>query len=117
MSREEGRAEQGEATREAGEAPTEAQPADRGAEGAERPAPPDDEGTIRVKTYFEEGRRDPLYQGRAYTHGVEIGRAWATSSGGVLAAAAAILEDELRGKEPGRVRLPRSMRDEAKTRK
>ena len=104
------RAEQGEATREAGGAPVKAQPADQGDEAAERPAPRDDEGTIRIKTYSEEGRRDPLYQGRAYTHGVEIGRAWATSSGGALAAAAAILDDELKDKEPGRVRLPPSMR-------
>ena len=111
------RAEQGEATREAGGAPIEAQPADQGAETAERPAPRDDEGTIRVKTYSEEGRRDPLYQGRAYTHGVEIGRAWATSPEGALAAATTMLKDELKGKEPGRVRLPPSMRGEAKTRK
>lgn len=116
MSRE-SRAEQGEATREAGGAPTEAQPADQGAESAERPAPPGDEGTIRVKTYSEKGWREPLYQGRAYTHGVEVGRAWATSPEGALAAAAAILEDELRGKEPGSARLPRSMRGEAKRRK
>lgn len=108
------RAEQGEATREAGGAPIEAQPADREAETAERPAPPGDEGTIRVKTYSEKGRRDLLYQGRAYTHGVEVGRAWATSPEGALAAAAAILEGELKGKEPGRVRLPPSMRGAAK---
>lgn len=112
-----GRAEQGEATKETGGAPTEAQPADRGAEAAERPAPRDDEGTIRVKTYSEEGRRDPLYQGRAYTHGVEIGRAWATSPEGALAAVAVMLEDELSGKAPGKVRLPRSMRVGAKTKK
>lgn len=116
MSRE-SRAEQGEATSEAGGATLEAQPADQGAETAERSAPPGDEGTIRVQTYSQEGKRDLLYQGRAYTHGIEIGRAWATSPEGALAAVAVMLEDELAGKEPGRVRLPRSMRGGAKTSK
>lgn len=114
------RAEQGKArTREAGEATFDgAEPADQGgAAAAERPAPPDDEGTIRVQTYYEEGRREPLFQGRAYTHGIEVGRCWATTSEGALAAVAVMLGEELARKEPGMPRVPARNKGGAKTRR
>lgn len=93
-----GRAEQDKArTTEAGGAKLRgAKPGEGGqAAGEARPAPPDDLATIRVTTYFAEGRREPLFRGRAFRHGEEVGGCWASTAGGALAGVEAMLRDEL----------------------